>query len=133
MHVTALSDGALVRKALDQAAVKLEGTGAVAANTINRRRGIFYGAMKYAVELNLLTAHPFDRISWKAPKSDGAIDTRTVVGPAAAAMLIDAAGEMAPHLKAFYAVMYYSALRPEEALHLRPENYIRPNDETGWG
>ncbi len=131
--VTALSDSGLVRKALDRAALRLDGSGAVAANTINRRRGIFYGALKYAVEMNLIPSHPFERVSWKAPKTDGSIDRRTVVNVVTAGKLIEASGELAPHLKAFYGAMYYSALRPEETLHLTPANYSRPVDETGWG
>jgi hypothetical protein len=58
-----LNDTALIRKALDTLATRLDGTSA-AANTVARKRAIFYGALRYAVELRLLPAHPMDHVRW---------------------------------------------------------------------
>jgi integrase len=38
-----------------------------------------------------------------------------------------------PRLVAFFALMYYAALRPEEALALRDRNITLPTQSAGWG
>ena len=48
-----LQDAALVRKALDALSLRIDGKQA-AATTIARKRAVFYGALRYAVELRLL-------------------------------------------------------------------------------
>jgi hypothetical protein len=55
VKLTALTDAALVRKALDALATLLDGRPA-APNTVARKRAVFYGAPRYAVELQLLDA-----------------------------------------------------------------------------
>jgi hypothetical protein len=57
------SDAALVRKALDALALRLDGK-AAAPNTVARKRAVFYGALGYAVELQLLDANPVDHVKW---------------------------------------------------------------------
>jgi hypothetical protein len=42
---------------------------------------VFYGALRYAVELRLLDAHPMDYVQWIAPKSTDEVDRRSVVNP----------------------------------------------------
>jgi hypothetical protein len=50
VKLTALTDAALVRKALDALVTLLDGR-AAAPTTIARKRAIFYGALRFAVEL----------------------------------------------------------------------------------
>lgn len=45
----------LIRSALDTIALKMDVT-PVAAKTVARKRAIFYGALNYAVELDILPA-----------------------------------------------------------------------------
>ncbi|BFU47869.1 tyrosine-type recombinase/integrase [Krasilnikovia sp. MM14-A1004] len=125
-----LQDAALVRKALDALALRLDGRSA-AANTVARRRAVFYGALRYAVELRLLGSHPMDYVQWSAPKSTDEVDRRSVVNPSQALALLAAVQDKAPKLVAFFACMYYAALRPAEALHLRVDDCELP--ESGWG
>lgn len=56
-----------------------------------------------------------------------------MINPTQARLLLDAVREIAPDLVAFFGCMYYAALRPEEALHLRRENYEPPGRPGGWG
>jgi integrase len=130
VKLTELSDAALVRKALDALALRIDGK-AAAATTVARKRGVFYGALRYAVELRLLTSHPMDHVQWIAPKSTDEVDRRSVVNPDQAIALLSAIHDRAPKLVAFFACMYYGALRPAEALHLRVDECELP--ESGWG
>ncbi|HEX6453974.1 MAG TPA: tyrosine-type recombinase/integrase [Trebonia sp.] len=62
------------------------------------------------------------------------MDRRVVVSPAQAEMLLTAVGRMGQrgaHLKAFFAILYYAALRPSEAVMLREADLHLP--KTGWG
>jgi integrase len=130
--LTEAADAALIRKALDRLALKLNGSPA-APNTVARKRAVLYGALQYAVELRLLESHPFTHVSWKAPKSDAEVDRRTVVNPGQAAKLLECVAKRAPELEAFFGCMYYSALRPEEVLFLHCHDYERPTVDGGWG
>ena len=130
VNLADMEDAALIRKVLDLLALRLDGKPA-AANTVARKRAVFYGALRYGVELRLLTAHPMDSVQWTAPKSDEEVDRRSVANPEQALSLLTAVNSIAPKLVAFFACMYYAALRPAEALHLRVEDCELP--ESGWG
>lgn len=125
-----LQDAALVRKALDALSLRIDGKQA-AATTIARKRAVFYGALRYAVELRLLPTHPMDHVQWITPKSDDEVDRRSVVNPRQALALLEAVHDKSPRLVAFFACLYYAALRPAEALHLRIDDCELP--ESGWG
>jgi integrase len=130
VSLTDLGDAALVRKALDALALRLDGKPA-AANTVARKRAVFYGALRYAVELRLLVMHPMDYVQWSTPRSNEEVDRRSVVNTQQAIALLGAVHEIAPKLVGFFACMYYAALRPAEALHLRIDDCDLP--DSGWG
>lgn len=130
VNLNALEDAALVRKALDAISLRLDGKQA-AATTIARKRAVFYGALRYAVELRLLPTHPMDHVQWITPKSDDEVDRRSVINPAQALGLLSVIADRHPRLVAFFACLYYAAMRPAEALHLRIEDCELP--EHGWG
>lgn len=145
-----LNDVGLLRDVLELLSCKLDGTQA-AAKTVNRKRAVFYNFLEYAHEVKVVTANRLPEVKWKAPKSVRAIDKRVVINPAQAKALLAAvaaqrverevAGESEPvlvarrsvgsTLVAFFAVMYYAGLRPEEAAMLRKQDLQLP--EKGWG
>jgi integrase len=133
VRLSALADAALVRKVLDSLAVLLKSGGAAAASTVARKRAVFSGALRYAVELGYLESHPMDRVSWTAPKNTDEIDRQVVANPKQARKLLSAVNAVMPEMTAFFGCMYYAALRPEEALHLREDEYERPKRKGGWG
>lgn len=101
-------------------------------------RAVLANALDYAVERRLLNTNPASGIKWKAPKTTHEVDRRCVVNHTQARQLFKAAREQAPsgpRPAAFYAVMYYAALRPEETVNLRRDNLTIPplalNEETG--
>lgn len=127
-----LDDAALLRKALDALALRDDGK-AASASTVARKRTALSSVLKYAVELRLLESHPLPRVSWTAPKNTDQVDRRTVVNPTQARSLLLAVRAIAREFEAFFGSMYYSALRPEEALHLRDHDFERPTVVGGWG
>jgi integrase len=126
-----MADAAIVRKALDLLATLLDGRPA-AANTVARKQAVFYGVLRYAVELKLLGANPIDNVQWATPKSREEVDRRVVVNPVQAVQLLDAVKGIAPELVAFFGCLYYAALRPAEALHLVEAECELPSHGWGW-
>ena len=130
--VSSLADPKVVRAVLDTAATLLDGTPA-AASTVRRNRAILGNAGEYAVELRLLPNNPFKAIQWRAPKTTSEVDRRCVVNHVQARALLAAVRTQhpsGPRLVAFFAVIYYAGLRPEEAVNLRIDNIILP--PPGW-
>ncbi|MGC5011390.1 tyrosine-type recombinase/integrase [Streptosporangium sp. DT93] len=134
--VSTLEDAATMRKVLDIATSKLDGK-AAAASTARRNRAILFNALDYAVELKLLTTNPIRGLKWQAPKSSHEVNRDCVVNPAQARKLLTAVAAQqrsGPRLVAFFAVLYFAGLRPEEAMDLRTANVILPalewNKET---
>jgi len=125
-----LSQPAAARKALIALSTKLDGSPASPA-TVARKRSALYSALGYAVELKLLRTNPLDALRWTPPAHTDQVDRRVVVNPDQATALLAAVRHIYPSLEAFYACMYYAALRPAEVRHLRLQDCALP--ENGWG
>lgn len=118
---------------LDSLTRLLDGSGA-APGTIQRSRGVLVNIAEYAVERGILSRNPITALAWKPPKIVRALDRRVVVNPGQARKLLEAVAAQESsggRLKAFFAVMYYSALRPAEAANLTKSCLLLP--EEGWG
>ncbi|MBS2547413.1 tyrosine-type recombinase/integrase [Catenulispora sp. NL8] len=128
-----LADAMVVRKALDALSLKMDGS-AAAAKGVTRKRAVFYNALGYAVELKRLPTNPINEIGWRAPRTTEVVDRRVVVNPVQARALLSAVekqGRYGKKLVAFFALMYFAALRPSEAKSLREDQCELP--EQGWG
>ena len=128
------SGSVLVRALLDRLSRKLDGKPAV-ANTANRKRTVINNAMSYAVEIGELPTNPLTAVKWTRPRTVKTVDMRTVVNSDQATRLLAAVGrqgERGRRLVAFFALMYYAALRPEEIVHLRVSN-LESLPQQGWG
>ncbi len=133
LPVAELEDTATVRLALAACAQTLTGKAAAGA-TQRRKRSVFYNALGYAVEQGHLPSNPVDRIQWTTPAVAQTVDRRVVVSPAQARSLLAAVqglSDRGAHLEAFYACLYYAALRPSEAVMLRGSDLYLP--AKGWG
>lgn len=133
LPVARLAEPNLLRRVLDVIARRTDGT-PVAASVVSKRRRVLFNAIEYAVELGLLAANPLPGFRWKTPRVATAVDRRSVVNPIQARTLLGAVRETkrsGPRLVAFFALMYFAALRPEEAANLRKQNLALPAD--GWG
>jgi integrase len=129
-HVSALSDAELARRLLESATTRLDGKRS-AASVARRNRMILANAMDYAVaERKLLPTNPIRALKWSPLKTSTEIDRRSVINPSQARALLGAVKAQKPsgaRLVAFFAVMYYSALRPEEAISLIRSNVTLPD------
>jgi integrase len=131
--MSALADQALLDAVLDLLAVKLDGKPA-AANTISRRRSVIHNMLGYAVDEGLLDVNPLTRSHWSAPDVVHAVDPDVVINHDQARALLAAVGrqgEIGQRLVAFYGCMYYSALRPSEAVPLARSAIQLPADGGG--
>jgi integrase len=110
-------------------------------------------ALDFAVERDLLRANPIGDVKQSARvKAPGLrqVDRRAVVNPVQARTLLAAVAKQLPsgsRLVAFFGLMYYAGLRPEEAaalakhhLSLPPMNWNEemkqwepPEGQDGWG
>ena len=107
-----------------------------AVTTTTRKRMILHNAMEYACETGLLTENPLDHVRWTKPRKTTGIDPRVVINADQASRFLAAVGSdggRGRRLKAFFASMYYAALRPEEATELRPANLTLPTEPDAWG
>nr|WP_246211520.1 tyrosine-type recombinase/integrase [Phytoactinopolyspora alkaliphila] len=102
-----------------------------APSVVSRWRKILNNAVEYAIERKILTTNPLPALKWKPPRTVQAVDRRRVANPAQARALLTAVDTRAPHLVAFYACLYFAALRPEEAAGLTKQNLTLPAE--GWG
>lgn len=122
------------RSLLERISRKQDGT-AAAVNTANRKRAVLNNLMQYAVETGALPANPLKAVKWTRPRTLKTVDPRTVVNSDQARRLLVAVGqqgERGERMVAFFGCMYYTALRPEEAVELRAENLASLPDH-GWG
>ncbi|MFD9211794.1 tyrosine-type recombinase/integrase [Streptomyces sp. NPDC059544] len=122
-----------LRSALEALSLKLDGKRA-ADNTVKRKRAVLSNCLRYAVERDLLAAHPLSKVDWEAPQTDDEIDFRYVPGPAQARALIEAVreqGDRGGHLYAFFGCLYYAAMRPSEIAILKRRDCRLPG--AGWG
>jgi integrase len=121
----------IIRRALDTLALTMDGRPA-AATTVARKRAVFYGALNYAVELDILAANPIDKVRWKAARVADEVDRRVVASPAQVRALLAAVEAEYPQLTAFFGCLYYAYLRPGEAVSLSKTDCINLPGE-GWG
>jgi integrase len=135
LKVSDVDDPAVMRRVLAAIATKLDGKPA-AANTIRRKRPVFSNALSYAVELKLLRSNPLHGIRRPVPKSSDEVDPRTVaVNPTQVRAILDAVAQQGkqrgPRMVAFFACLYYAAMRPAEAIDLTLTACTLPAE--GWG
>ncbi|WP_019630217.1 tyrosine-type recombinase/integrase [Actinomadura atramentaria] len=134
--VSALTDATVARALLIAGTSRLDGKRA-AATTARRHRMLLANAMDFAVEKGYLPHNPIRDLKWIAAPDTNEVDRRSVVNHAQARALLDAVKKQepsGPRLVAFFALIYYAALRPEEALNLRKADIALPAlgaDETG--
>jgi integrase len=133
-NVSDLSDPAVLRGVLRAIDLRVDGARA-AANTARIRRVTLGNAVEYAMERRLLETNPLREVKTKRRKSAlREVDPHAVINPMQARMLLEAVGtigKQGPPLVAFFGLMYYAALRPEEVANIKKTNLSLP--EKGWG
>lgn len=135
----ALTDTQMIRRVLDALSRLQDGTLAAAA-TRRRKRAIFYNLVEYGIELGLLGHNPIDRVRVRSrtKKVVEEVDRRVVANPKQVRAILSALCRVGKrnrnrglYLRAFFACLYFAALRPGEALGLRQEDCHLP--KAGFG
>ena len=125
-----LMDPVVSRRAIEACGLRIDGSPAAAATTMRKRSALF-SALELAVELRRLPSNPMESVKVRREVHANLVDRRVVVNPTQARALLVAVRSLYPSLEAFFACLYYAALRPAEARHLRRDDLRLP--ETGWG
>lgn len=130
-QVHELADPEVLRALIAALDRKADGTRA-APDTIRLRRTTLTHAIGYAIERNLLTSNPIRKVKTRRNKTAlREVDARTVANPVQARTLLAAVKTVNRRFVAFFALMYFAALRPEEVATLRKHNLSLPT--KGWG
>ncbi|MET9313071.1 site-specific integrase [Kribbella sp. NPDC003505] len=124
-----------IRAVLDAVGSKLDGKPASVTYTA-RRRAVLWNLCEFAVERKHLMANPITTIKWARPKvhNTDVVDPASVPNPHQAKVLLEAVGKLpgsGPRMVAFFACMYYAALRPGEAVDLTKANLYLPDEGRG--
>jgi integrase len=130
--VVDIATAARLRPVLDALALKLDGTPA-SPSTVARTRSAVYSAFQYVVEIDELAVNPMDKVVWKPPPHTDVVDRQAVVNPRQARVLLGEVARIYPSLEAFFACIYYAAMRPAEVRHLKVLDLDLPDDEASWG
>ena len=130
------SRGAPLMRAVITRLSQTQRGGRAAPNTVNRKRMVLHNAMEYGTEIGLLSENPMKYVRWTRPRIRTAVDPRVVINADQAHRFlaaVEAHSERGRRLKAFFACMYYAALRPEEASELRRSDLLLPTSHGEWG
>ena len=134
-----LTQPGVAREVLEAATSRLDGQRA-APDTVRKHRMLLANAMDYALELELLDKNPIRAVKWRAPSASTTreVDRRSVINHGQARTLLEAVRSQepsGPRLVAFFGLMYYSGLRPEEAVNLDRDHLVLPpaGQSRGWG
>lgn len=123
------------QRELQQAALVSRAGKKYAATVARRNRAVLSHFLSYAVDEKALETNPLRDTKWESmPKGSRSIDPRTVPNPVQARTLLRAVRQVqrsGPRLEAFFGVMYFAALRPEEAAALTKDDLNLP--KRGWG
>ena len=135
LPITAFEDPEIARAALDAIAKKLDGTRA-ADKTIARKRAVLHAALEYGVELGYFERNPLKMVSKKAPKISETVDPAALPDRRRGRALLAAVGKQGKagsRLVAYFACIYYAAMRPAEVSALHSTDFVPPTKPGGWG
>ena len=132
-----LLDPEVLRRTLDAITLRLDGKQGSPV-VVSRRRKVFTAMLEHGVEIKALPRNPWASLNWTPPRSSsGGVDRRRVVNPMQARTLLAAVaqqGRIGPRMVAYYACLYYAALRPEEGVGIEvPRNLDLPGRDDEWG
>ncbi|WP_405195005.1 tyrosine-type recombinase/integrase [Streptomyces anulatus] len=105
-----------------------------AASSVKRHRRVLHLLMRYAIVRGILPSDPVPESRNLTQRSAGAIDRRRLLNERQAAQLlgwIRGRPRSGRRLQAFFATLYFTGLRPEEAVALRVSDLVLPASGVG--
>lgn len=131
------NDPAVVEDVLLVLGTLLDGS-AAAASSARRHRRVLNLVMQYAIRQGVLLTNPLPKGRGSGPGTADAVDRRCLLNPRQVAGLLDwirhrPRGGLRLH--AFFATLYYTGMRPEEAVALRVGDAALPEmeEKDQWG
>ncbi|WP_405840169.1 tyrosine-type recombinase/integrase [Streptomyces sp. NBC_01518] len=107
-----------------------------AASSVKRHRRVLHLVMKYAIARGILLSDPVPEGRNLTPQPAGAIDRRRLLNAQQAPRLLDWIRDQprsGRRLHAFFATLYFTGLRPEEAVALHVSDLVMPaSGESRW-
>lgn len=132
LSMAAWEDPAKVDEVLRAVETKLDGKRA-AASTIKRNRRILNVVMEYAIKHKVLRTNPLPKGRGAAPKTSNAVDRRSLIHPHRMARIL-ARIRRRPRggrrLHAYFATIYYTGPRPEEAVAMYVDDVRLPPEDA---
>jgi integrase len=130
-NVADLEDPDVLRRLIAMLDKKQDGTRA-APDTIRLRRTTLTNALERADEKDLVTSNPMRKVKIRKNKTTlREVDAQAVLNPIQARTLLLAVRTISQRLVAFFGLMYFAGLRPEEAVNIRKTSLSLPKE--GWG
>ncbi|MEW1611258.1 MULTISPECIES: hypothetical protein [unclassified Streptomyces] len=105
-----------------------------AASSVKRHRRVLHLLMRYAIVRGILRSDPVPEGRNLTPQSAGAIDRRRLLNERQAAQSLDwirGRPRSGQRLQAFFATLYFTGLRPEEAVALHVSDLVLPTSGVG--
>ena len=138
LPISAFNDDAVVTDVLDALASRLDGRPA-APDYYARRLRVTRTCLGYAVRKKRLAKNPLLAANlpehWTPPKTDDAVDPRSVGSPQLVADMLTVASyigaRQGSRFVAFYGCMFYALMRPAEVARLTNAGCHLP--DRGWG
>ena len=126
-------DPALLERALARATAKQDGSPA-SAEVARRRRNTLGAVLRSAVRRGVIEHNPLDRVEWRQPERNLAVDVATVPSFADVVAIVDHVAALrtdGARYASLYACVGMAGLRPSEAIGLRMVDLDLPI--SGWG
>ncbi|WP_198655433.1 tyrosine-type recombinase/integrase [Streptomyces geranii] len=104
-----------------------------AAWSVKRTRRILNVAMEYAVKHQILLANPLPKARGTTPSTSKALDRRALINPHQMARILDRIRRRprgGRRLHAYFATVYYTGPRPEEAAAMYVEDFLLPAEDA---
>ncbi|MET7363875.1 tyrosine-type recombinase/integrase [Streptomyces sp. NPDC005562] len=128
----AWNDPAAVQDVLLVLGTLLDGRRA-AASSVKRHRRVLNLLMKYAIDCGILLVNPLPKGRGSMPRTTSAIDRRCLLNPQQVAALLGWIRDRprgGRRLHAFFATLYFTGVRPEEAVALRAGDLVLPDSAS---
>jgi integrase len=126
-------DPALLERVLLAATTKRDGS-PVSREVARRRRTSLNAVLRAAVRRELLDHNPLDKIEWKAPSRNIAVDVSTLPSYDDVVEIVDLVASLATdgaRYAALFATVGFAGVRPSEAIRLHVADLDLPRH--GWG
>ncbi|WP_329117437.1 tyrosine-type recombinase/integrase [Streptomyces sp. NBC_01465] len=132
LTTAAWEDPIKIEEILQAVDTKLDGKRA-AASSVKRNRRVLNVAMEYAIKHRILHSNSLPKGRGATPQTSNAVDRRALINPQRMARMLDRIRRRprgGRRLYAYFATVYYTGPRPEEAVALYVDDVTLPPEDA---